>query len=62
MKLQKLTLTDFESIKGKKICCIGKSISYFDEICDSFKILEQIAYIVDFNLAKHTELYYRGKR
>lgn len=49
MTLCKLTENDICALKGRKICCIEKSVSYLEELCQQYNILDQISCIVDTN-------------
>lgn len=49
MTLCKLTESNISSITGKKICCVEKSVSYLEELCQKYDVLEQISCIVDTN-------------
>lgn len=62
MKLEKLTENIFKEIAGKKICCYEKSISYLQELCDKYDVLEQIACIVDDNTRMQGECEFQGKK
>lgn len=62
MKLQRLTKNNIEKLNGKKIYCIEKSLSYLNELCDTFDILDQIDCIVDDRTKNEEGLEYRGKK
>lgn len=49
MTLVKLTEENMDLLLGKNICCVEKSISYLNELCEKYDILEQLSYIVDTN-------------
>ncbi len=49
MILQKLTTRNIMKISEKKVCCIGYSVSYLNELCAAYDILKNIEYIIDEN-------------
>lgn len=61
MRLCKLTERNISSMAEKKICCIEKSVSYLDEFCQQYNILDQISCIVDTNRRNLGQFVFRGK-
>lgn len=61
MILQKLTKSNWELISGKKICCVEASLSYLEEFCEAYDVLNCIEVIVDNNEKKQGMLQL-GKR
>ena len=49
MTLKKLTEENIGELSGKQICLCEKTISYFEELCNQYNILESISCIVDTN-------------
>ncbi len=49
MTLVKLTEENIDLLPGKNICCVEKSVSYLNELCEKYDIFEQLSYIVDTN-------------
>lgn len=49
MKLSKLTDKNMDDLSDKKICCVEKSVSYLEEFCQKYDVLEQISCIADTN-------------
>lgn len=49
MNLCKLTEKNINCLAGKEICCVEKSLSYLEEFCQKFDVLNQISCIVDIN-------------
>ena len=49
MTLKKLTEENIGELSGKQICLYEKTISYLEELCSQYNILESISCIVDTN-------------
>ena len=49
MILKKLTEENIKEFSGKQICLFEKSVSYLQELCNRYNVLESISYIVDTN-------------
>lgn len=61
MTLSKLTEKNINSLLGKKICCIEKSVSYLEELCQKYAVLERISCIMDTNRRNLGEFIFHGK-
>lgn len=60
-KLQKLTEQNIYQLKEKMIYLAGRSLSYVDELCSKYNLLDQIAGIIESNKRSHGEMLYKGK-
>ena len=49
MIVQKLTAENIGAVSGRQICLYEKSLSYLNELCDRFDMLDSISFIVDTN-------------
>lgn len=49
MTLSKLTEKNINCLADKQICCVEKSVSYLEELCQKYDVLNQIFCIVDTN-------------
>ena len=61
MKLCKLTKNNISVLAGKKICCVEKSVSYLEELCQKYDVLNQISCIVDTNRRNQGEFTFHEK-
>lgn len=61
MTLLKLTEKNITLLAGKKICCVEKSISYLEELCEEYDILGQISFLVDTNQRNVGHFAFQGK-
>lgn len=62
VKLQKFTEHIIEKLNNKKICCFEKSISYLDEICAKYGLINKIICIIDENQRNIGSFTYQGNR
>ncbi len=49
MTLKKLTEENIGELSGKQICLFEKSVSYLNELCERYPILDKISFVVDTN-------------
>ncbi len=61
IKLCKLSENSISALAGKKICCVEKSISYLEELCQKYDVLDQISCIMDTNQRNLGEFTFHGK-
>lgn len=61
MALKKLTKEIVNEISEKHICLFEKSISYLEELCNQYDIIEAVEYIVDTNERSQGKFVYRNK-
>lgn len=61
MVLKKLTEENIREFSSKQICLFEKSISYLNELCNQYHILESISYIVDTNQRNLGKFIFRDK-
>ncbi len=61
MPLCKLTNNNIKILEDKTICCVEKSISYLDELCKKYNVLEQISCVVDTNYRNLGKFDFNGK-
>lgn len=61
MQLVQFSEDMYKHIRDKKICCVEKSLSYINELCDRFEVLDQIVAVVDENTKNCGVFQYRGK-
>lgn len=62
MKLYKLTERNINALIGRKICCVEKSVSYLEELCQKYDVLDQIVCIADTNQRNLGQLTFHGKK
>lgn len=62
MNLCKLTEKNIDYLAGKKICCVEKAVSYLEEFCKKYDVLEQIFLIADTNQRNLGQFVCRGKQ
>lgn len=61
MILKKLTEENIGELLGKQICLFEKSVSYLQELCNQYNVLESISYIVDTNQRNLGKFTFRDK-
>lgn len=61
MTLCKLTEKNITCLAGRQICCVEKSVSYLEEFCRKFDVLNRIDCIVDTNRRSLGQLIFHGK-
>ena len=61
MNLCKLTENNISALAGKRICCVEKSVSYLEELCRKYDVLNQIACVVDTNQRNLGQFTFQGK-
>lgn len=61
MGLRKFTEETFINLRSQKICCVEKSMSYLDELCGKYAVLDKIIGIVDENQRNRGSLNYCGR-
>lgn len=61
MTLCKLTENNIGDLAGRRICCAEKSVSYLEELCRKYDVLEQISCVVDTNRRNLGEFNFQGK-
>lgn len=61
MMLKKLTDDNIGALSGRQICLYEKTISYLEELCDRYDVLESVSFIVDTNERNQGEFKFRGK-
>lgn len=61
MTLTKLTEKNINNLSGKEICCVEKSVSYLEEFCLKYTVLDQIACIVDTNRRNLGQINFHGR-
>lgn len=61
MILCKLTETNINALSGRKICCVEKSVSYLEELCRKYDVLDQIACVTDTNKRNLGPFTFHGK-
>lgn len=61
MILKKLTEENIGELSGKQICLFEKSVSYLQELCNRYNVLESISYIVDTNQRNLGKFTFRDK-
>ncbi len=61
MTLSKLTEKNINVLAGKKICCVERSLSYLEELCQKYDVLDQISCIVDTNRRNLGKIMFHGK-
>lgn len=61
MTLSKLTEKNISDLSGKKICCVEKSVSYLEELCRKYDVLEQISCIADTNNRNSGHFFFHDK-
>lgn len=61
MILCKLSEENINCLTGKKICCVEKSVSYLEELCQKFDVLDQISCIVETNRRNLGKFTFQGK-
>lgn len=62
MRLEKLTESNIEKIKNKKVYCYSKSQSYLEELCNKYEILDNITGIVDENKRNQGYITFLGRK
>lgn len=60
MEIIEFNAQAYEKIKSRKICLVEKSVSYLDELSDTFNVLSNIIAIVDENPRKCGGFLYKG--
>lgn len=61
MNLCKLTENNIKLLAGKKICCVEKSVSYLEELCEKYDVLGQISCVVDTNQRNFGQFIFKEK-
>lgn len=61
MEPVQLSDENIKAFQGKKICCVEKSLSYFDELCSKYDIWQQVTFLVDENPGSHGRFDYQGR-
>lgn len=59
--LCKLTENNISALTGRKICCVEKSVSYLEELCQKFDVLDQIECVADANQRNLGQFTFHGK-
>lgn len=62
MTLSKLTDENIDSLSGKKICCVEKAVSYLEELCRKYDVLQQISCIADTNNRNLGQFVFHGQQ
>ncbi len=61
MIVQKLTAENIGAVSGRQICLYEKSLSYLNELCDRFDMLDSISFIVDTNERNQGSFLFRNR-
>lgn len=61
MIVQKLTAENIGAVSGRQICLYEKSLSYLNELCDRFDVLDSISFIVDTNERNQGSFLFRNR-
>lgn len=61
MTLCKLAENNIGYLAGRRICCIEKSVSYLEELCRKYDVLEQISCVLDTNRRNLGQFNFQGK-
>lgn len=62
MTLCKLTKHNISALAGRKICCVEKSVSYLEELCRKYDVLDRIECIVDANQRNLGQITFHGRK